>query len=626
MVTWELANTPIQPPVNADKLRIELNYDLDGPISQSVNAPTWEFSPIDSKILTNILNQGTNGGLGILEAPPLRGFKNGNEILSHVLDTTQAEWGEMVKLPSMEEGGIDWLRDIAPTLTFEYLYNPTSDVGAALISPVDFVEIPYIISEIPNEKEAFLVLLSLYIMAYQLATFISDMVSFLADVGNPFTSISTVIKLAAYILFLILQLAAIAKLIIDLVALVIQPVKYHSGMRLKTLLEKGATYFGKTFQSSMFDDPFWKDYVIIPEKRTVTADENDDRIFGFLTPNNPDRRGYYKGTYSQLLNAVKVLWNGKIRVTDTTISIERIDHNNSTALFQLPTNDGGRYNPFFTTNADRLPSSVSLRFQTDPTETNTITRYEGTECVTSTEPITIQNRSRLLLKNAPDYVIPFARCYRKNTLTTPEKILDAFLDLFGPLLNTLRDIVNTIIDILNEVIKAIKKVLRKLKTIGIEIPFEPEELTPLPDDDIGDLIDDRIGMLMLSNDYFEVPKCGSFDISSDPRDTKLKAADATRTHAGSLYDEFYKVSSFTPTPEFPNGFQYRGYKLPDVSFCYNDYLKVKDDNFILDENGAVCLLESLTWNPVTELADIVYWKNERYTDNLMETKFIPDGR
>ena len=71
--------------------------------------------------------------------------------------------------------------------------------------------------------------------------------------------------------------------------------------------------------------------------------ENDD-LLGTLTPNSTTSRGYYQGTFGQLLRDLKEVINGKVIIEGTVLlRLEREDYNNSAYNYQIPPVDQTRY-------------------------------------------------------------------------------------------------------------------------------------------------------------------------------------------------------------------------------------------------------------------------------------------
>ena len=56
---------------------------------------------------------------------------------------------------------IDWLNETADSISFAYLYNNNDVIASARISNTDFVSIPYVLSELPDTREALLAVVSL---------------------------------------------------------------------------------------------------------------------------------------------------------------------------------------------------------------------------------------------------------------------------------------------------------------------------------------------------------------------------------------------------------------------------------------------------------------------------------
>ena len=187
-------------------------------------------------------------------------------------------------------------------------------------------------------------------------------------------------------------------------------------------------------------------------------------------------------------------------------------------------------------------------------------------------------------------------------------------------MGTLIKLVNGIIKIVNEIIKAIKKLIKAINTLpGINIKFNPSPIKTINYTPLGELIDNRIGMLMLENDFVSTPKMVLIDQKSNDRNTKLKSTNKSVLNSVYLHNNYHFIDSFDKEI-YSDTNQYKIYEVENVPFCYDDYQKVKENNKIIDgENEGV--IDSLTWNVYEQTANITFRVNEIYTNNL-ETKII----
>ncbi len=594
-----IKDDPVESIINGESIRVQLNNDTNDPSATgTVSTNTLELTIKGARLINEYINNGLDGGLGIFEGLPARleGVEGGEvlPLIDGYLDladgTTEIEC-DKATTKIVQRGGADWFERRKDSFSYGYLAS-LPDGAAGKIYTTDWVQVPYVISTIPNTRELAIVVLSGFVIATQLRTAIKDLVEFVIEAGGVFTTVPAIVKLAAYIAYLVILIIAIINLIKQLFDLIIQPVKYHAGMRLQTLLERGAEYMGLTFESSKFNDSFWQDVVIIPEKFESFDDGTDSGVLGFRKPKPATQTGYYNGTFGDVLEIAKRLWNAREIVRDGVITVERVDINTSTANYVLPDIEilATRF------NTDELKSNTAIRFSTDLSDTNTIDNFEGTYTDVIVEPLAVENEDMVLLKGLDIVEIGVARTRRKETLTTPEKFVSGLVKLVAPL-------VNAVISL------SPKKARSKIPSGGIQ-----------------NLITNRIGMASLSNDFFQVPKVVAMDIKTRDVDNKVKTTNATRLNSDALYTESYYVNSFVPSSSLPNPNQWKKYRsVSPFTLCFDDYKLIRNNNLIFDSEGNECKIISLDWNPTLQEAEIEYWKREIYTRNLKETIITPDG-
>jgi len=621
-VIYKLAGTVVQPPINGKSVEIELNYDTEDPDAVQVQVGnSWDFEKLSTAVINQHIANGLTGGVGILEGIPWQVYIKDDVsqllVLDSYLDTADSgsEYEcDRAELTSKIRGGNDWLNDRSVNIRYDIMKT------LGKIPTADEIQIPYIISAIPDYKAAAIMVLTGYAALSEIRNMTNKVLKVAADLAGVFSAIAGLIKIIILVLYIIVTFIALIKMILEIKNMLIQPVKYHVGMRWQRLLELGAGELGKSFVSTVFDEKKYEDTIIIPAKYKTIEDVKIPLLKGFTSPQN-DGNGYYQGSFRDLLATSKQIINGKFNSTDGELKMERRDKNDSSATYTLPDVELRR----FRTNMGEFISNHSVRFKTDLSETNTIDQYEGTETVRTTQPQTVTNKDMVLMKGFKDTAIPFALAKRKETLTGIEKVFSVLFKIFAAVANAVIKAVNAVIKVRNKIIKKLKKLAKKLKTFGIRFKIKAEPI-PLIQAITFNPLENRIGMMILSNDYFEVPKIASFDITSDPKLTKLKSDNDQIWNSETIYNEFHAIDSFTPNEKKGlKGNQWVRYSIEVAGLCKEDIVKLINNNFIFTHDGRTAKLESLRWNTYTEAAEMDIRIHQLLTDNLIDTITTPDG-
>jgi len=646
---YTLGVTSIEPPINAPGAEIELNFDVDDPASVQVKVSNdWDFGNIPSQIILKHIAGGNSGGPGIYEGLPIKWDiedKNGRiNILDHYLDLTNPDTlidCDRIIATSRARGGIDWLNDI----TNNVYYNILLKNGT--ITSNDYIQVPYVISGIPDYKETAIAILTAYAILSTLRDMRKEMLKVIADISSITSAIAGILKALILIVWIIATLLVIIQLIINIKDTLIQSIKYHAGMRLQRLLEAGATAIGLKFVSTIFNDPIYRDTIIIPAKFETLDDISDLDNRGFSKPTTKSN-GYFDGSYRELLAISKDMFNAKLVIIGKELHLERKDTNVAQAKYKLP---DIKLEPF-RNNANELIANYAIEFRVDERDENTIDQYKGTITNVLTQPKKIVNSDMVLMKGAKTVSIPFALVKRKKTLTRVEKMMDNLFKDYPILVNAVVLVLNAIIVIRNRIIKRIKKFLKRLKTIGIKIQFKPKPLKQIPFVN-AQTIEQRINMMLLSSDDFQVPKIGTFDISNETtkkekstdavsiwnnllnnivsgttlaRQTKAKETNDTDWAADTLYEKFHFINSHAPSSGNPKGNQWDRHEVLIPHFCKEDLLKINNNNnVIFTHDGRVAKIETLTWNLHDEVASGTIRIHQTYTKNLTTKTVTPDG-
>lgn len=614
----------INPPKNWQELELELNFDKDRQLTApQVSVNEWELVRENAGKVEAWVNDGLTTGPGIFEGVPFRIEIDRNGVIEKpfdgYLDITEASAlsCNRATVPAKERAKIDWLNDVADGFTFEYLES----IG--VITAQDYKQVPYVINSVPSYKDAAISLLGAYVMSQELKRVGQEFAELFPQLSNIFETASTIIRAILKIAYVISLVIAMVKLIVDLINFLIQPVKYHACMNLKTLLEKGAAHLGLTFKSDELNKAPFDKLTIMPERFSSPANSKNKQILGFTIPTKSTEVGYFRGTFGDLLRAVKLMFNAKIIIDDNReIQLIRRDINTGTAAFTIPPID----QKFYNTNASEFISNYLISFDYDTSDKNTIQGYTGTSFQVVLQPQIVKNKELVLMKNLEQVNIPLALAKRKESLTVPEVIVDGFLTAFSLLVNVIVVLVNGIISVANVVIKVINKIIKALKVVGIKVNWQIKPIPKLKATNLGNLIDNRVGMMLLENDQFTRPKVFLLDEGSQAKFNKLTTSNASTVTAKYFYDNYHFVNSFYPEPGRPNGNQYIITEYERVPFCFDDYQSVKSSNFVFNSAGNPVEIESLTWNPYKEQANIRVRENKLYTKNLVKTELEPNGQ
>lgn len=624
-------NSIVNPPLNWQGMLVELNYGKDEfPNNGTISITDFEWVRENYDFIDTYIAGGLTGGAGIFEAPPLKiEITNGTTtkvVFNGFIDLSaglSVKDGIKFKAKAMSHSTVDWLNDVASGFTFEYLASlPAGSPGA--ISSSDYRWVPYVNNRVPNYEQAAIATLMVYTIQQAISKEIEEITDLVIEAGGGFTTVTAVIKLVVKIAYLLVLIITLIKLITDLIKFIISPVKYHACMYVRDLMKKGCEYLGMTFSSEILE--LGSDYyneVIMPEKQYNAPSTTDSAILGFLIPSSNDQNGFYKGTFAQLIEGLKVKYNAKIVVTaNNEVIMIRKDKNAQPAVYQLP----DIYVPEFSYNTDELQANTLIEYQTDNTETNTLQNYSGSIYQVICQPVVVNYRPFVMMKNFNQVTIPFARAFSKTSLTVPEKIIDGFLEVFDVIANVMILIVNSVSAIVNAIVKVIKKVF-KLVGINVSIPAIPymNQLS------LGVLMDNRIGMMVLSEDHFSVPKIFLLTEGSQPKYNKIASNNGTLESAKLMWDRFYYVNSFIPAQlnsaylDRPTGNQYVRKTLPSISFTWQNFIDVFSNNRIFDAQGNEAVVESLKFNPFLNTAQMTVRFGKIYTLNLKETYLEPTG-
>ena len=534
----------VPPPRNWKDMKIQLIFD-NPDRQQQLQSIVFEWVKANATAIDNYIRQGMTGGTGIFEGIGLRiyvGTTSPILIFDGCIDTANPGFdfqSDIIKAPIKESGKIDWLNDVAQSITFEYLTSlPAGAPGR--ITRSDYKQVPYALSTIPNYTQAMLLSISLFIIIKESVDVTMKIVSLTARAISQSLSwlqlIGTIIEIVLYLIYLGAIVVASAKLMQEIANNLIQPKKTKLAMREVDLFTKGCAYFGLNFVSSIYGagvaDAYKGKYInmtLLPKK--IKIPDGDPSFEVFVRPpdetTNPKSFGYYEGTFKQFIVDMEMTYHARAVIRGNTLYFEEINNFNLANAYRLP-NEGVVGNTFlypqpYSTNASEIPAVYIISFQKDEQDLNTYEDYIGTYVVSQATPTVIRNQKNQLLSGMNRVDLPFALARRKVGYDKLEKQLLDLLTSFTTFISSIGDRVD---HINNQLSSWLPTIIANENTgasntqIGVlfgfltgqpvfsafSLIFGSDGLPIIPTVTIPTYSNDRIGWLLLSNDFVGVKK------------------------------------------------------------------------------------------------------------------------
>jgi hypothetical protein len=597
-------------PNNVEGINYQLVYDSDGNpiISSSVDIEIGVGKGGDAY---NIAKSYIDNGQITQGLPYIVDIEHEGSV-TNLFDGYINLWGGFVneKLKLIEAraervGGLDWLTLQGDAVTFEYLYENGN------ITDADFVDIPYVINRVGRNSETFLAIVTAYVIQLQLRAAIKSITNIIADTSNPLTSANGIIKLVSEIIYLTFLFLSLANLVLEIISLLINPVKYHKGMKVLTMIEKMCAYYGLTFSSSILQSSPFNNMVILPEKYAIFQSEAR-RFLGRTTKLEGNDRGYYRGTFKELLESLRTLFYAKIRVVDNILYFEPDNFRLGSPRFAIPDFDFGAQR--YSYNAEDFYANFILEFFTDMDDRNTILEYKGTAVQVITTPETIPNQMRNLAGRINRVQIPYALAKRKNKLNFIEQTISNLFDAIRFVINTIINAINELIKIVNSILRLFRTIVRTLQALGINVKVNIPSIPPIPKFTGLQSIQDRKNYMMLETDFVDVPKIMILN-----EDGKLASVNEQILNARYLYENYHIFRSFVRGNN-----QWKSYELPEIQITYDQWLTLRENDFgFTSDNKEVQFLE-VNFNPYKRTIEGKYRVRDTYISGLTENIIEPE--
>lgn len=551
-------------------ITLDFNNDGEGPftVQPEIQSDSLEFVLNESNIIRKWVQDGIDGtGVGIYEPMELRIdlVSGGNSVegfrgILDMVNDMQFVDKNIVLVKLLKRGGTAQLGERTQAVSFAFLASKGE------ITDADYVDIDYVLAHIPDFREVLILSITIYILLKEIQEQIKRIIDLTTEItamiiGGGFTGglggiILLIGKTATEIAYTVFIIIALKELMTQLIDNLVAPIRTHKGMKLRTLLEKGAGHLGYQFQSGQFTNVFIDSLTIMPIKEDAPKSSGET---GFPT----NKGGLY--TYFEMLQFYRQLINGKIVIAGNKLKVERRDFFDNQTTYVLPDSVELRDSRF---NADEIEANLNIQFLIDEKDDTTLINYDVNKTTFQriTEPKIIQNKKNVQIKGLEQQNIPVSLPTRKEELTSVEKIL--------------------------------------LKVAKLVDNF-------VGGNTFSNKITGRIGVLHLSNDFTGTPKI----IPMAGKKVRFNYREIMSAEV--LHDSFYFLNTFTPVPTNHNQFvRHLGVTIP---FCFEDYITLSENGGFTTEDGREGKFEKIEGNPDGGSAKADLRIKQVFTNNLKDT-------
>jgi hypothetical protein len=452
-----------------------------------------------------------------------------------------------------------------------------------IITDSDFISIPYVIEKEFNFLEFAFVSFSIYSITKDIrdqAVRVGENVAtaanlLVAGAGGSVASVGYALAVAALdIIYFAAMIAMLIDMVTKLFVYLISPVKYHKGIRVKKLMQKGLASIGFTYNSNI--EPILDDtLVFLPSKSGIDKDAQQFKLVNGITINQPGlgipSASDFGYTLSEMINALNTTFNA-----EWTIKNGFFEHHPASNSWWLQQSSYILPDVLQETvlyNANELVSDRLISFRYDIKDSNTIENFKGTTYEIQTRPITTSADKNILMRGFEKVEIPYALGNRKEKLNNFETFVKQLFVIIDNIINVFGGNGNN-----------------------------------------ASKIQGRIGMLKLENDQVNIAKLMRLQTFGSNKD-KMFPNDRATFSAKYLHDLYHFEKSFL-LDNYSN--QYYLYKNVKVPFGFSDFNQLVQNSYFSNSNGELCKLQQIQWNVSKDFALIDYRVKKPYTTNLQE--------
>lgn len=307
--------------------------------------------------------------------------------------------------------------------------------------PISFIPIEYIV--LPVDKEGMAV--SAFISMYSVSIAIAQQSKEASESAKEFTSIagygfsalgaiiSAGLKVTVNVIFLSILVYEATKLWDNIKELMNPKVKRAKGNLVLELLNKGCTYLGYKFESSILQGEYSKLALMPIPLNDKTPNVYDISYSDFST--QALFRGYPTeqdsvSTLGELFSSLEAMFNAKIRIENKIVKLERWDSfkRNSNVRLDSSLNDQSTRVNKYRYDTSRFFKRYYLHYNNDYSDIVTLDnyKYQATEYSIENAPFTQIST----VKGLTEVNIPFSLAYTKKETSFLEDIYEAMKDAF----------------------------------------------------------------------------------------------------------------------------------------------------------------------------------------------------
>lgn len=309
-------------------------------------------------------------------------------------------------------------------------------------NPSDLKEVDYVI--IPEQQSSYYFSLALatfalaqelYKSIQEIAEAVADLTKALVPVGAPVPGPDwgaiavAAIKLAARIAYALAIVIALAKLGLEIINLIFQPIRQFKAVTYQKLIKKGCEYLGYTLESNLLTS--LGALTVLPVPLKPKQPNWFYQLLGVAT--NGYTNGYPSSrdtiqTLGQAIRAIENTFNAKTIIIDGVVKIEHETYFEQTPNTSLLSafNLQDKLQSEYKTNADEVFKRMVVQYRVDPSDFNTFDDTYRNIYEVSSEVLTSPNKSYELIKGFDLIDIPFARGTSKGDLNFLEDAAKAY--------------------------------------------------------------------------------------------------------------------------------------------------------------------------------------------------------
>lgn len=559
------------------------NRDSIGVVSLFEGNPDELSLNVDSVVLSreayDIIKQHIQT-IGLFEGVPYS-VESGGITLDYYVDLTDPSntfRSYECELKIKRRKAIDNFNDNAAGISFELM----------LKKGVEFptFKIPYVIIKDNQTELALITGITLYMMTSAFIQSVKDLATTISqgiqastpNAGVP-PSIDTgdiiayIINVAAQVVFLAAQLVAIIQMATKFFALIFPPIRNLLGCKLWDLMRISCEHLGYTFESTL--ETQFPNYTILP----VPLIRNRKSIFDWVPEEltAPFNKGVPSSsdttpTVGTLFDAAETTFNARRRVVNGVVRFERRDWwanvtpNNIVPALNLQAERDDE----FSYNVDDVWKRYYIHYNLDPSDIHTLDKiYNYHDAEYSTEPVNVVNADLVSIKGLNDVNIPFAMGARKEGLNWLEKLVK---EMF------------VFIDFVTGI-------------FGGGTNFAAK-------------IDNRIGVLMVSQNYFTTTKM-LYCVNGRQQGDYLDYISAR-----AIWGKFHYI----------NQIQLNDYAIKNearLQMTQSEFVTLLNNNFA-EINGVMCEILRIEWIDEKSFAQITYRERNNYATGKVNTLVIND--